>query len=57
MKKFKVTMWNPLYAYVEAKNKEDAILKASEENGWEGPIGVGFEKYDVEVIKNEKSSG
>ena len=54
LKKYRVTMWSPLYSCVTAKNKDDAINKADDGQDWEAPVGQGFEKYDVEVIRKEK---
>jgi len=53
MKKYKVTMWSPLYAVVEAKNKDEAIQQAMEDDCWEGPCGSGFEKFDVKITKDK----
>lgn len=52
-KLYKVTMWNPMSAFVTAKNKEDAIDKATDADEWEAPHYSGEEKYQVEVVKKE----
>jgi len=53
--KYKVTMWSPQYSWVEADSKDEALLKAEEEEAWEAPHYQGEEKYDIEIITEVKT--
>jgi len=47
LKRYKVTMWNPMTTIVKAENETDAIDKAVENDNWEAPHYAGTEKIDV----------
>jgi len=47
LKRYKVTMWNPMTTIVKAENEQDAIDKAVESDNWEAPHYAGTEKMDV----------
>lgn len=51
LKVYRVTCWSPLYQTVKAKSKKEAIEESMYGHKWEGPIGEGFEKFDVEEIE------
>jgi len=50
-KLYKVTMWNPLYTFIMAKDVSDAIEKTQEKQDWESPNYAGCEKFEVELMK------